>query len=154
MVQKNNMTDNEIIKALEEYSAKYNMTHNGKQAKVIFDLINRQKEEIENYKQVAENQQKITMDRGFEIKELKAEIERLKNHIQEGIDLAKQIPEMLALTKTEAYKEFAERFMQMAKETTINYVADASIQKRKTGWLEISKTDFDNLLKELVGEGE
>lgn len=36
------------------------------------------------------------------------ENERLKNHIQEGIDLAKQIPEMLALAKAEAYKEFFE----------------------------------------------
>lgn len=39
----------------------------------------------------------------------KAEIERLSNHIQEGIDLAKQIPEMVALALAEAIKEFAER---------------------------------------------
>ena len=48
--------------------------------------INRLQADCENYKQIAEHQQSVTMDRGFEIKRLKekveslqAENERLKN---------------------------------------------------------------------------
>lgn len=41
------------------------------------------------------------------INRLQAENERLRNHIQEGIDLVKQIPEMIATVETESYKEFA-----------------------------------------------
>ena len=37
------------------------------------------KSEVENYKQIAETQQKLSMDRYFEIKELKEDIERLKD---------------------------------------------------------------------------
>jgi predicted RNase H-like nuclease (RuvC/YqgF family) len=72
---------------------------------VVFlkDFINRQKEtieqlqtalfkcgedavEIENYKKIAEYQQSLSMDRGFEIKRLKEEIERLKKELTEGGD--------------------------------------------------------------------
>ena len=37
------------------------------------------KSEVENYKQIAETQQKLSMDRYFEIKELKEDNERLKD---------------------------------------------------------------------------
>ena len=40
------------------------------------------KSEVENYKQIAETQQKLSMDRYFEIKELKEDNERLKDDIE------------------------------------------------------------------------
>ena len=40
------LTDKEIVKALEEYAAKYNLTYIGKQAKIILDLINRLQADI------------------------------------------------------------------------------------------------------------
>ena len=41
------LPDSEIVKALEEYAAKYNLTYIGKQAKIILDLINRLQAENE-----------------------------------------------------------------------------------------------------------
>ena len=67
------------------------------------------------------------------INRLQADNERLRNHIQEGIDLAKQIPEMIATAKAEAYKECIELMKQKNKIKI---------------WL--FDSDFDNLLKELT----
>ncbi len=65
----------------------------------------------------------------------KSEIERLNNHIQEGIELAKQIPEMIALAQAEAVKEFAERFEayipNIEGETTMECVKNAIKQTLK-----------------------
>ena len=135
----NNLTDKEIKKALEcccnsqgcskcDFSPKCDGFTS---VKLALDLINRleieieelkcknsnltsyltslqkdltsAKAEVERLEKALENQQKISMDRHFEI-------ERLKNHIQEGIDLAKQIPEMLALAKAGVLKEAAKKF--------------------------------------------
>ena len=73
------------------------------------------------------------------IKRLEEDNERLKNHIQEGIDLAKQIPEMLALAKAEAYKECLEKVEQRDVSESDFYIM-------------VKKTEFNNLLNELVGE--
>ena len=122
------LTDNEIVKALECCNkndcrtcpyGKYNVTGwccMPKARKDALDLINR----------------------------LQAENERLKSHIQEGIDLAKQIPEMLTLTKAEAYKEFAERL----KEKGIKVIGCNAFDKV------IPSNEIDNLLKELVACNE
>jgi hypothetical protein len=104
------MTDNEIKKALYDYkNSNLIQVGNGKVISIsdIIDLINR----------------------------LQAENERLKNHIQEGIDLAKQLPEMLAITKAEAYKEFAEKVKEYLKANGFMFCSNV-----------------DNLLKEMVGE--
>lgn len=102
------MTDNKIKKAMETLIA---ITHkdmifssNGTTYGNVLDLINR----------------------------LQAEVEGLKNHIQEGIDLAKQIPEMLALTKAEAYKEVW--------------------QKLTREMLACGQVDVDEFFERLVGE--
>ncbi len=50
------------------------------------------------------------------IERLYAENERLKNHIQEGIDLAKQTPKMIELVKAEAYKECIEKVGEIITE--------------------------------------
>lgn len=44
----------------------------------IFDLINRLQADCENYKKIAEHQQSVAMDRGFEIKRLKEKVESLQ----------------------------------------------------------------------------
>ena len=79
------MTDNEIIKALEDMIEFADMVNKSvidavdvQRLKNALDLINRQQADIENYKQIAENQQSVSMDKEVEIKRLKAEVERLK----------------------------------------------------------------------------
>jgi len=144
------MTDNEIIKALEcrvkdkcpecPYFHGYPCDKCRNMQTDALDLINR----------------------------LQAEIERLRNHIQEGIDLAKQIPEMIATAKAEAYKECIEKVKEeIAEALKSNYKAKAErLEKHNVG----DKTDFisycggkidclrglddflNNLLKELVGD--
>jgi hypothetical protein len=66
--------------------------------------------------------------------------------------MTEQNKKFRAELKAEAYKEFAKRLRSKAKKTTITYVTDTSIQEYETGWIEISLKDFDNLLKEMVGE--
>ena len=132
------LTDSEIVKALEccideDYPNCSNCISVGchitdRTCKEVMksnalDLINRLQADCENYKQVAENQQKATMDRGFEIKRLKEKIDRLQSEIvtlngligikNDTIDIQfKSIEKYGSLFKTakaEAYKEFAER---------------------------------------------
>ena len=76
------MTDNEIIKALEDIIKHLDFTQIKSGKNVLanaLDLINRQQAEIENYKQIAENQQSVSMDKEVEIKRLKAEVENWKS---------------------------------------------------------------------------
>ena len=151
------LTDNEIKKTCKDcvtfspcskkgdYLYRYKCTCSNFVDKNIFEECNRQKTEIERLQ--AENKLLIEMN-----------ISTKYPHCVlcgNGAIFTKSLEEydkLIADILAEAIKEFAERFSQTAKETTINYVADASIQKRKTGWLEISKADFDNLVKEMVGE--
>ena len=130
--------------------------------KQFIELFDRLQADCENYKQVAENQQSVTMDRGFEIKRLKEKIESLQaeNEKLKSINLLGEYKariqvgnmivctpkigewfEFLKKTKAEAYKEFAERLKEKAISTGF--------------WQEygyITTTDIDNLLKELVGD--
>lgn len=85
-------TDSEIVKALEEYCKKYNLTYNGKQAKAILDLINRQRAEIERLN--AEH------DKNFEKWEILDK--RTKERYAELYEEAK------AVVRAEAYKECIE----------------------------------------------
>lgn len=79
-------TDAEIVKAKAhfEYGIKCDIFREpvlsyAKTVLEAFDEINRLQAEGDNYKQIAENQQKIILDKAFENKKLKAEIVRLKN---------------------------------------------------------------------------
>lgn len=126
----NKLTDTEIKKALE-FLAKYcKDEYNGIRVDEVllgaFDLINRQEEEKEN---------------------LKAEVERLANHIQEGIDLAKQIPEMLALAKAEAYKECIDKIKVELKDID-------KIECLDDDYYVLHTTFFNNLLKEMGVDGK
>lgn len=104
----------------------------------LLALLNRLQADRENYKQIAENQQKIILDKAFEIKRLKAENERLKEKKEKCFYCTEQANKKISAIKTEAYKEFAEKMEQIHSS---NRVVDISI-----------RNDVKHLLKELVGE--
>ena len=166
-----NMTDNEIIKAWEQCQAfeddcsRCPLMFEGCH-QLILDLISRQQADLENYKQIAEHQQSVSMDKEVEIRRLRAEVERLLKEVDEleetslelaedNLDYATEICELykckftaedvadnIIRAKTEAVKEFAEK---VKKEFYTEYT-----------WLEIEREYFeeriDNLSKEMVGE--
>lgn len=130
------MTDNEIVKAwivvLENKRMPTEYLIN-----VTIDRINSLTADV--FRQQAEIDVKNRL-----LDEAKAEIERLENHIQEGIDLAKQIPEMMELVKSEAYREFAELLKQHKYQSS-----DWSHGEHP---YVVEESDIDNTLNELVGE--
>ena len=93
------ISDNEIVKALEDMIQ-------------IADMVNRSVLDMVDVQTL-----KNTLDL---INRLQAENERLKNHIKEGINLAKQLPEMVSLAKAEAYKECIEKVKSEIKSWTYN----------------------------------
>ena len=131
----------------------------------VLDLLNRLQADRENYKQIAENQQKIILDKAFENKKLKAEIERLQNSIavftNNAVDFANEIDRhkkdkeeaflfaanivesekiVIANAKVEAYKECIEKVKALFPSDNEPYQ-----------YWEIHE-GADNFLKELVGE--
>lgn len=80
----------------------------------------------------------------------KAEVERLQSHIQEGIDLAKQIPEMVALAKAEAYKEVADNIERAFSKTESQIPNDAVVKKT----VQICRNAIRKVLNELVSDGD
>lgn len=114
-------------------------------AKLALSLINRQKAEMENYSHNNRTMTNSIRKMQKIIESQKAEIERLTNHIQEGIDLAKQIPEMIALAQAEAIKEFAE----MAKGYSLG--SDRECECRMKGKF-VFVSDIERIAKEMVGE--
>jgi FtsZ-binding cell division protein ZapB len=149
------MTDNEIVKALEccsTYKGKCTDCpafvkvdrSNCKQVLLgAIEIINRLQADKEYYKKNRDKYQDDVMFLSKQCDELQAENERLQKHIQEGIDLAKQIPEMVATAQAEAIKEFAERLKEKKKSINITIGLDYEV---------CFVSDIDNLLKELVGE--
>lgn len=112
----NSLTDSEIIKAKAhfEYGIKCDIFQEpvlsyAKTVLEAFDELSRQKAEIENYIKVAEYQQNLTLKKSFEIKELKAEIERLQKENNQFADIGKMYSEIKAEAKAEARKEVIER---------------------------------------------
>lgn len=120
-------TDNEIKKALEcccgiehdcdkcPYEENNECGELNGILKDALDLINRYEAKLKG------QGEKIVIQKGCidwqakEINRLQAENERLRNHIKEGIDLAKQIPEMIATAKAEAYKECIDKIQNQIK---------------------------------------
>jgi hypothetical protein len=80
----------------------------------------------------------------------KAEIERLQKHIQEGIDLAKQLPEMIRLSKTEAIKDvlLTLEAEAVSSDKYIREYDDSEVQKAYNQAL----WKAYNLVKEMVGD--
>ena len=160
-------TYNEIVKALEEWIKNYDgLCVNFKTLGNVLDLINRLKSDCENYKQVAEHQQSITVQKGFEIKRLKEEVERLQAENErlktcvktekEVREIAKRAMEPLVkeitreqidiavkLAKIEAYKECIEKVKEHSNKMEL--VCSGALVKTE---YTITKKDLDNLLKE------
>ena len=145
------MTDNEIIKALENEvkSAEYVDSYycNGVDLTLIksaVDLINRQQAENINLKGHLE-QLKSRYDNA------RTEIERLKgisvSSSKDPMDfcgvLCDYAEELIDKAKAEAYKEFAERLKEK-KQEVFTAVNDSSYA--------VTVYKIDNLLKEMVGE--
>ena len=136
------LTDSEIAKAFEIF---VNSVGKG----LVFANVDMKKDGINEFKHID-----LSFDEIFDlINHLEAENEELKvnsDSRQININTNINIPHI----KSEAYKEFAENFVKRANKTTIIYVADTTIQEQETGWYQISIADFNNLLKELVGEDD
>ena len=90
--------------------------------KYAFDLINRQKAEVERLK-------------------------KEKHKLQKALN---QSEDYRIIAKSEAYREFAERVKQISKEVTVPYIADTAIQEHKIGIFYYGKEDFDNALNKLL----
>ena len=131
------MTDNEIIKALEElkeeqedgyitaleFGGKRDETHEGFLALLgaTIDLINRQK----------------------------AEIERLTDTLNATIAGQETLQRYIQTAKAEAIKEFAERLKKNV------FLADVSFGYGKECYTEaVAVIEIDNLVKEMVGDGD
>lgn len=147
------MTDNEIIKALEcctNYPAcptdcplyKQPMDCLLKLSKPTFDLINRQKAEIEQYKARILNDIEYTERVEVENKNQKVEIERLKteNRIlsQKRINFFERI-EIITAAEASAVKEFADEFKKIA--------VCGKTSVFRFPYYQISMEAFDNLVK-------
>lgn len=146
------MTDSEIVKALEccgilgvecdKNCPRYNngMYESACQRDLIISvlsLITRQQAEIENYIKVAERQQSLSLERDFEIKRLRAEIEKLKQPL--NVRFEKFESEYDSKIKSEARREFAER----VKEHTCDIVLYGEI---------VTVSSINSLLKEMERE--
>ena len=137
------MTDKEIIKTLEccsnaepcENCPCQKQCYETDLIEIALDLINRQQAEIENYIKVAEYQQNLTLKKSFEIKELKAEIERLQKVNDSFTDIGKLYSEI----RIETIKECLGKIEQIDVSESDDYIM-------------VKKYKFDSLVKEMLGE--
>ena len=126
------MTDNEIIKYLEQTIDKYNKNEifvdNIKLDKLSLDLIKRQQAEIEGLRSV----QLVQANRIAELRSTKFE----------QINVIQNLKQQLITSKSEAVKEFAERLKKVWFDN--GYESP-----------DVDFEDFiDNLVKEMVGDTE
>ena len=126
------MTDNEIIKYLEQTIGKYNKNEifvdNIKLDKLSLDLIKRQQAEIEGLRSV----QLVQANRIAELRSTKFE----------QINVIQNLKQQLITSKSEAVKEFAERLKKVWFDN--GYESP-----------DVDFEDFiDNLVKEMVGDTE
>ena len=148
------MTDDEIIKYLEQAIDKYNKNEifvdNIRLDKLSLDLIKRQKAEIEKYKdncekcgaktrECIESLHNIIAEQQAEIKELNTIRSRW---IYDSGTLTEISDELYQKIKAKAVKEFAERLKARIIEDFLKYNTDTTI-----GYI-------DNLVKEIVGNTE
>ena len=148
------MTDDEIIKYLEQAIDKYNKNEifvdNIRLDKLSLDIIKRQQIEIEKYKnnceqcgaktrECIESLHNIIAEQQAEIKELNTIRSRL---IDDRGTLTKISDELYQKIKAEAVKEFAERLKARIIEDFLKYNTDTTI-----GYI-------DNLVKEMAGDTE
>ena len=135
-------------KSLKENCSEYKPCCSMPIEKQALDLINRLQAENEQWQGGYMTQKQEIANLEIELKAMrgaansyKAENERLKDHIQEGVDLAKQLPEMITLTKAEAYKEMADKL-------TMVFI---NLFRLNTWQREELKDAVDRILKEKCG---
>ena len=122
------MTDNEIIRALEEMVEYPHYYEEGQILKNVLDLINRQQAEIERLKSV----QLVQANRIAELRGTKFE----------QINVIQNLKQQLITSKSEAVKEFAERLKKVWFDN--GYESP-----------DVDFEDFvDNLVKEMAGGTE
>ena len=101
------MTDNEIIKALEEYNFQNLDVIKGITIKDILDLINRQKAEVERLQEKSIADDKLLNDR---IQEAVNSVSKANQKYVDALEKAfNDKVQELKTAKAEAVKEFAER---------------------------------------------
>lgn len=133
------MTDNEIIKALECHCRPISCDgcpmHNREHDNCVTelwalcrDLINRQKDEIEGLIVAQETLQKY-------VAKLNKELERANAQFEKARALNSELIQTIADVHIEAIKEFAEK-LKMANTSKLTWFNE----------------DFDNLVKEMVGD--
>lgn len=139
------MTDNEIIKYLEQAIDKYNKNEifvdNIRLDKLSLDIINRQKAEIEKHKnncekcgaktrECIESLHNIIAEQQAEIKELNTIRSRL---IYDSGTLTKISDELYQKIKAEAVKEFMERLKSLGRFTSSDRYYIDKIKKEMVG---------------------
>ena len=146
------MTDEQIVKALEccsliqgeckECPCDCVMDCDCKEMllREAFYLINRQKARIKEF------DEKIVMQMGL-IEHQKAEIERLQCSAKRHGKRLGSLIHHLETAKSEAYKEFAERFKEKASSAVTSC---QGYEIYETKQYQISAVGLDNLLKELT----
>ena len=120
------LTDEEVVKALEcckDCSINLN-----------FEIV-----------QKIEDKNKEILELIDIINSLKAEIEKLKKEVSVARDAYISIQDRYEHTKTEAYKEFAERLKEKSFKTIRNYGLTKDV---------VEVCDIDNLVKDMIGEKE
>ena len=159
----NKLTDNEIIKTLQEMADYPHNYEEGQDLQNALDLINRLqakaiKEQNKNSKlrnernrlqaqnkDLAETVHNLTIEKDAlfdKAEELKAEIERLKTNL--NVELENFATEYDNKIKTEAYKDFAEK----AKEFMHNKFK--ALDEYEFEY--ITERDIDNIVKEMAGD--
>ena len=160
------LPDNEIVKALEWYVSKFKkvgfvyMDADGTKlvsTQEVLDLINRLQAEVENYKQIAENQQKVTLDKAFENKRLKEKVESLQAEKEALIAGQETLQKYIAEQKAE--NERLKGIVNIVPNATVEMLEEFAEQVKMAFYYEfdelipsIMADKIDNLLKELVGE--
>lgn len=141
-------TDEEIIQQLERCVKRGNRNYD---TDIVFDLINRQKAEIESTKAKIKICAEVIERQDKEIKELKEKY---------AVDLAQMESEYYYI-EVEAYKEFAERLKNKIINTPFGIDCTGETDEYRDGCLRglVAKQHnvidmVDNLLKEMVGEEE
>lgn len=144
------MTDNEIIKALE--NAKLVVNDGDAETLAFFDslidFINRQKAEIEKLEKENTVFREIIKKQDDEISALRKDLlkrENLEESFSKSVkQFDKRLEKTVKLERAEAYKEFAARLKT-------EYAKGMSWFKKKESYY-VDVSDIDNLVKEMVGD--
>lgn len=146
------MTDEKIIKALEDYIKENefeyfhsNMMGEYPLIKKSLDIINRQKAEIEALYQINTKSEK-------EIYELRKELlnkENLEESFKKSVkDFDKRLEKTVKLERAAAYKKFTDKLKEKCGIFTplgVNWIEETKV---------VRVSDIDKILKEMVGEEE